>query len=651
MKLQTAHRLNWLFLLCIVIVAYAQEFRFAPSELPVEINGFSVNSPFSGAFGCTKFQFIDINNDGDLDFLSAPTNGNIRLFRNIGSRKNLRLSLDDGVFTGITSGRDFGLADLDNDSDLDLFVLSTNNILFYINTGTPSQPQFLLSSQPLLPFELETPTALTFSDIDRDGDFDLFIGHQNGTISYLENVGSPFLANFVKNAGLVSALNFEYSALPSLTDIDDDGDFDLYVGVQRLGFFTGGGIRFYRNVGDPHHPIFAHESDDFIPRLVSESFPYHRFADLDADGALELFVRNDAGNLDYYRNAGSATSERFQAAEGLFISLDNGFESSPSLADVDGDGDLDLLKIEGKSQFVRLIDFYKNDGNRSNSKFSLRSLVLPNYIGMALYPTGASFADLDDDGDLDFILGEASGHIVLHENVALNPAAPQFVVDSILARQNAPTMPALVDIDADKDFDLFVGNAQGRLYFYRNLGNPAQHNFTLESEDFLAKTIPRMAPCFFDADTDQDFDLLLGTSMGTMQFYRNIGSPQQPNFALENEDYVSYDLGANSSPAVGDIDNDGDFDIFSGSSGGGISFFKNDTASSIISPEPENLPTGYRLRQNYPNPCNTLTFISYELPRTTSVNVSIYNLLGERIVRLVDAFQASGAYLSSANTS
>jgi hypothetical protein len=226
-------------------------------------------------------------------------------------------------------------------------------------------------------------------------------------------------------------------------------------------------------------------------------------------------------------------------------------------------------------------------------------------LGDALHPTAISFADIDNDGDADFVLGERRGRVILNRNVGSN-TAPRFVIDSVLTILGSETMPVLVDIDADRDFDLFVGNRAGQLYFYRNTGDPSRYNFRLESDNYLSRLVARAAPWFSDVDKDDDFDLFLGNADGTIYFYRNTGSPQQPDFLIESENYASIEVGAKSSVYGGDIDNDGDTDLFIGSGGGGIRFYRNDSISSSL-PEPEILPEHFELRQNYPNPFNALT--------------------------------------------
>jgi hypothetical protein len=63
-----------------------------------------------------------------------------------------------------------------------------------------------------------------------------------------------------------------------------------------------------------------------------------------------------------------------------------------------------------------------------------------------------------------------------------------------------------------------------------------------------------------------------------------------------------------------------------------------------IGPEVSNLPREYYLAQNYPNPFNPTTMIHYELPRGSGVNLSIYNLLGQKVKTLVEGWKPAGRY-------
>jgi len=56
------------------------------------------------------------------------------------------------------------------------------------------------------------------------------------------------------------------------------------------------------------------------------------------------------------------------------------------------------------------------------------------------------------------------------------------------------------------------------------------------------------------------------------------------------------------------------------------------------------LPNLFKLNQNYPNPFNPITTIDYEMPQNGYVNVSIYNIKGELVEKLVDDYNTSGKY-------
>jgi len=61
------------------------------------------------------------------------------------------------------------------------------------------------------------------------------------------------------------------------------------------------------------------------------------------------------------------------------------------------------------------------------------------------------------------------------------------------------------------------------------------------------------------------------------------------------------------------------------------------------------VPDSYTLFQNYPNPFNPATTISYDLPKASEVQIVIYNILGQKVVELVNSFQKAGIYKIKCN--
>jgi hypothetical protein len=625
----------------------AQEFKFQPevNSIPVAIHGVKVHSPFTGGFSFSKTALGDIDADGDPDLFVGDSFGGISFYENAGSVASPSFVLQTDNLASINVGRDIApaLVDIDHDGDLDLFIGEEDgNINFARNDGTPIGYQFVFVTDAFDSIDIGLSSAPAFADIDNDGDDDLFVGGSDGTVHFYRNAGNATAPDFVLEAENLGGINVGRDSTPALWDIDNDGDFDLFVGED------GGDINFFRNTGSSPDTSFTLEEEKFAGiNIGTDSAP--AFADLDGDLDADLLVAEFLGNVNHYRNDGSVSQPDFVLQIENFAAIDVGTNSTPSYVDIDGDGDLDLFVGKNTGE----LNFYRNAGTKAAPSFQLETENYladngdPDDVGSFSIP---AFADIDGDGDQDLFVGEFDGFVNLYLNTGTS-SAPKFELAAgklggIDVGQNSA--PALTDIDDDGDVDLFVGARDGFVYFFVNAGKSFDSTFSSIGEKFESIDVGDDAiPFFIDVDKDGDQDLFIGKDRGAISFYRNMGTASAPAFPASDAtgSFASIDIGNDSSPALADIDNDGDVDLFVGEREGGLYFYRRiPGTTSVSSPELNIAPQDFVLAQNYPNPFNPGTTIEYNLPKTSRVTLAIYNLLGQRIATLIDAHQTAGQH-------
>ncbi|MDX2286709.1 MAG: FG-GAP-like repeat-containing protein [Bacteroidia bacterium] len=278
----------------------------------------TTGSPFSG-LDIGNFStpaFVDIDNDGDLDLFSGRGfgttgggNGTIRFYRNDGSPSSASFTLVTGSsnpFNGVDVGGDSQLAfvDIDNDGDLDAFIGESDGFInFYRNTGTVSSPTFSSitgSSNPFNGVDIGSASAIAFVDIDGDGDQDAFIGESTGIINYYRNGGTASAPSFAEITGPTNPFNgvdVGAFSIPSFADLDGDGDFDCLVGEED-GVFT-----YFLNTGSASSPVFTQQNGGSDPfngfNVTGYSAPI--FADIDNDGDPDLITGRSNGQFTFYR--------------------------------------------------------------------------------------------------------------------------------------------------------------------------------------------------------------------------------------------------------------------------------------------------------------------------------------------------------------
>ncbi len=249
------------------------------------------------------------------------------------------------------------------------------------------------------------------------------------------------------------------------------------------------------------------------------------FADLDGDGDMDLFVGAYSGTIQYYENTGSASNPQFAEAQTNPFGIDiNSYFTSPALADLDGGGDTDML-VGGVSGDILL--YFENTGSASNPQFAA---PITNPFGLVsidyYFPTPA-FADLDDDGDMDLLVGENSGDMQYFENIG-STTNPQFALPLTnpfdLVSLDDYVTPAFADLDDDGDNDLLIGEYSGAIHYFENTGSASNPLFAAPQTDPFGLLISGdfdPSPAFADLDQDGDIDLLFGSYSGDFHYFKN----------------------------------------------------------------------------------------------------------------------------------
>jgi len=273
------------------------------------------------------------------------------------------------------------------------------------------------------------------------------------------------------------------------------------------------------------------------------------WGDYDNDGHPDLFIANDDNTNNFlYHNNGDGTFTRVDALSGNPIVTDGGHSWSGSWGDYDNDGWVDLYVANyGHANFL-----YHNEGNGTFSRVTTGEIV--NDDG---YSSCGTWGDYDNDGDLDMFVANANG-----ENNALykNNGNGSFskVISGFLVIEGGNSVAASwADYDNDGDLDLFVANREGENNFlYTNNGNGT---FAKKFKGSIVTDGGDSRTCSWgDYDRDGHQDLFVGNQESQNFLYRNNGDG---TFSRMTGGIPMTEMHDSRGSAWGDINNDGFLDI------------------------------------------------------------------------------------------
>ncbi|MDF1694783.1 MAG: FG-GAP-like repeat-containing protein [Saprospiraceae bacterium] len=512
------------------------------------------NSEYSRIFSTSSWNanYIatgDIDGDGFVDIVHQNT-----WLRNL---NNWNVFEEAGSFRqNIDLGDRVQVKDVDGDGDNDILISRREKDIIAWHENLDGSGTF--SDEIILSDNSQTPIVALAEDFDLDGDLDIMAASEDDAkIGYFENINNT---SFSEESKLTESIYYPSEILP--VDIDGDGDLDVISTSIR-----DSKIAWYENkdgLGD-----FGRQR---IISVESSGVSNIQTIDFDGDGDLDIIA---TGAWTYPIALYEHLDGKGTFSDQILITEYAKGATELELADIDGDGDLDMVCAHN----------YRDELFWFENVNGLVEFGPKKLLDSATNILDLEVRDLDDDGYLDIIAASGDeNQIIWYRNLDGNGNFGEKIIINDDVKEASSVYTS--DIDKDGDLDIFFTSKEDNSASWQeNLGQVSFGPPQLINEEVSGDNI-------YSADIDNDGfeDILTIAYSGSRLFwYRNndgdgtFGTGQKIGSSFCDPAFIS----------LADINNDGKVDILSAKWGdGGLKWYENlgvqyNTVSGIVQFSPD----------------------------------------------------------------